>query len=898
MTARGGLRKNVSIALVALMVLGGLLGGSPAAFAAEATPPGSAAAQDGAGASSSGEAETPDAEGTRPDAEGVTPVDEPASADPAEPRPAPSPSPKPKPKPAERPSASGSQPADAAGEADAAKRQTKPAESVAPKARTAVRAAAAPANTSNPTPCSAPAPGDGETAFSTGASLDWGVRSAFRSYVTGPIAHGTIDLLGTTTGAYRWVDGGGSVSGDGAAGHAGFGAGNGVHFQGHPMQGEYALDMNFTNPCIEIVSPQSAQLYLDVEGREFKSMTELGEKVSRLGVHFADLELGSPAVADGASLWSDAEAVLTEDGAAAFGGFYPAGTELDPVTFSLPVEVAPKTPTSTSLTVSSASIVEGRSVVLTSTTTPAVDGTVTFSDGAKTLGSPVAATGGIATLRAASLAAGDHELRAAFTPSDPAYASSRSAKATVRVTEPSTASPVGVLQWGVKKSFRNYVVGPIAHGKITVRKPATQNAAKSVYSFPQIAGGNYDPKAGTGSVRYAGIVNFSGHEGAMDVNLLNPVIRVSSASKATLQIVHEGKTLTLANIDLASAQKTRLSGSAMRYSGATTTLSKDGASKFFVNDTGEGPAGTFYSAGEELDPVTFVVGQNSGATAPKPPAKKPSSSKKTGEGEKKPQAAAKGETAGSLSWGISAPFVAYTTCAGKERYGYSHCAKGTITTDGVGDGYLFPQAEGGDWDAKSQTGSVQYSGVVTFSGYGMTMFRVANPRITVDGPNSATIATGNDTKFGAASYRLDLGAGTKTVGDNGEVTWSGVPVQGSLSGGAGGSSDHSIGLDSLTFTVGAASSASFGSTAVDGGSKADKKANTAGKLKTGLSGATAPGGGTSTGVDGAQEVQAAGFTATGGSSDVELWVTALSLVVIAGCMTALTVVQRRRGSLF
>lgn len=210
-----------------------------------------------------------------------------------------------------------------------------------------------------------------------------------------------------------------------------------------------------------------------------------------------------------------------------------------------------------------------------------------------------------------------------------------------------------------------------------------------------------------------------------------------------------------------------------------------------------------------------------------------------GETPQKPPAAtptgASGTAAGSLSWSVSDAFIAYTTCANKEAFGYSHCAKGSIETSGVGAGYLFPQASGSSWDATTQTGTVAYSGSVAFLGYGMTMFNVSNPSITVTGPTSATLSTGNTTSFGAASYQLDLGSASKSVGANGEVTWSGVPVAGTLSsGGAGGSGNQSIGLDALTFTVGSASQVSYGSTA----SGADKKTYTAAATPPATTGVT------------------------------------------------------------
>src|SRR5690606_35921929 len=131
---------------------------------------------------------------------------------------------------------------------------------------------------------------------------------------------------------------------------------------------------------------------------------------------------------------------------------------------------------------------------------------------------------------------------------------------------------------------------------------------------------------------------------------------------------------------------------------------------------------------------------------------------------------------------------------------------------GVGSGYRFPQANGGDWNAETQTGTVVYSGVVTFYVYGMALISVAYPSITLTWSSEATLHTYNTSNFGTPSYPLVLSAASMTVGENGEVTWSGVRVSGSLSGGPGGDTSNSIGFDDLSFTVGSASTESFGST--------------------------------------------------------------------------------------
>ncbi|WP_449277113.1 HtaA domain-containing protein [Leucobacter sp. GX24907] len=176
--------------------------------------------------------------------------------------------------------------------------------------------------------------------------------------------------------------------------------------------------------------------------------------------------------------------------------------------------------------------------------------------------------------------------------------------------------------------------------------------------------------------------------------------------------------------------------------------------------------------------------------------------------ENKPKPVSRGGSAqaGSLTWGISSGFADYTT--NKKRAGGK--SGGKILTSGVGGGrggWVFPQASGGSWNKSSQTGTVRYSGVVIFTAHkGLMNESFSNPVITVSNSSSGTISSGG------RSFRLDLASANKSVGANGEVTWSNVPVAGSISGGGTGGGG-SIPVDPLSFTVGSASKVSYGSTA-------------------------------------------------------------------------------------
>src|SRR5699024_10181979 len=114
-----------------------------------------------------------------------------------------------------------------------------------------------------------------------------------------------------------------------------FGAGNGIHFQSHPMDDGYALDMQFTNPRVVVNSATEGELHLDVVGREYIDTTTVGPEFTLNDVTMATLELPEPESSDNTLTWADAPATLTSDGAEAFGGFYETGEQLDPVTFSV-----------------------------------------------------------------------------------------------------------------------------------------------------------------------------------------------------------------------------------------------------------------------------------------------------------------------------------------------------------------------------------------------------------------------------------------------------------------------------------------------------------------------------------------------------------------------------------
>ncbi|MET4225833.1 HtaA domain-containing protein [Oerskovia enterophila] len=275
--------------------------------------------------------------------------------------------------------------------------------------------------------------------------------------------------------------------------------------------------------------------------------------------------------------------------------------------------------TSTTLRASSGSSVEGTEVTFTATVAPAAaEGVVRFLDGSEDLGS-ASVEDGVAVLVASDLAVGSHSVTAAFTPTDgTSFLGSTSAATTVTVTAkpvtPPPAGGAGSLQWGVKESFRSYITGNIAKGGIQTSGGAT-GAASGRYTFPQSAKSAFDTAARQGTVDYAGTVRFTGHGGVLDVRLTNPRI-IATGGQANLVADVDSKDIdggsfvqagvTIATLDLSAAKVTTANG--------TTTY---GAVPAVLTAAGVPAFGSFYAAGDALDPVTFTVGaavENPGTT--------------------------------------------------------------------------------------------------------------------------------------------------------------------------------------------------------------------------------------------------------------------------------------------
>lgn len=172
----------------------------------------------------------------------------------------------------------------------------------------------------------------------------------------------------------------------------------------------------------------------------------------------------------------------------------------------------------------------------------------------------------------------------------------------------------GQLNWGVKKSFRDYVVGNIAHGQITVSDGATKNA-DGTFAFT-VDSGTWDPKAKKVSVDYEGTVRFTGHNGDLSLTITDPELDatgnkgvltadVTSKDMATGETKDYGR-VAVADVDATDAISA--AGTTLTVKDAAATLTAAGAPAF---------AG-FYAAGAALDALgsDLALGKEVGSDVP------------------------------------------------------------------------------------------------------------------------------------------------------------------------------------------------------------------------------------------------------------------------------------------
>lgn len=171
------------------------------------------------------------------------------------------------------------------------------------------------------------------------ANLGWGVRDSFRNYVRGGIANGSWELDGTSysSDAFNWFNGTGTFKG----GKGSISFSGSVRFTGH----HGILDTTIANPRLEI-NGNSGTLYATMNSNDPSGKATNYGEVALLKVDLSGLQSSADAVSV-----NGAATTLTAEGAKAFAGFYDAGKDMAPLSFSAAINGAKTTTKTVSETV-------------------------------------------------------------------------------------------------------------------------------------------------------------------------------------------------------------------------------------------------------------------------------------------------------------------------------------------------------------------------------------------------------------------------------------------------------------------------------------------------------------------------------------------------------------------
>ncbi|WP_327413672.1 HtaA domain-containing protein [Streptomyces sp. NBC_01233] len=361
-----------------------------------------------------------------------------------------------------------------------------------------------------------------------GGRLDWGIKSSFQSYVTGPVAKGgfTLKSGAATVGGslFRFHSAAGSYdpgSGTFEASYSG-----GVTFRGHQKpDGVHELDMTVSRPTVKI-SGGSGTLYVDVSSKA----KDTGAVSNQSQVPFATLGLGGINMKGGASplTLANIPATLTAQGAQAFAGYYAAGTQLDPVSLSADVKAAPAEEPSPSATPQPGATAQ----------TPQTQGA--FADAA--------------------------------------------------------------VDWGVRRTFREYVTGSVGQGEWTLAEGAQDGGA--LFRFPQ-GKGAYDGGKGTLDAAFSGTVQFTGAH--LDLKLGKVGVKVDNGKGVlSADVTTGGETKNAVPLVEFDAKGLKTEGGLATLTEAPTVLTEGGSQAF----------NSMYKAGTEMDPVSLAVALDATAKLP------------------------------------------------------------------------------------------------------------------------------------------------------------------------------------------------------------------------------------------------------------------------------------------
>ena len=445
------------------------------------------------------------------------------------------------------------------------------------------------------------------------ASVDWGVKSSFRRYITGPVAGGSQELTGATSnadGSYHFTAAEGTVEADGSY-HVKF-TGSSVKYTGH----HGVLEVTISDLELVIKDGQGS-LYANISERPYNGNTTPNPPVQHDHTLIGTFDASS-LKNEGGQLTlaaSDATKVkLSAEATSVFAGFYQAGQELDALAFSAklvtkqaPAPEKPADPTPEPTQPAPEPTQPAQPAPEPSKPAdPAPDPAQPAPEQSKPAETPAPQPS--QSSEAPAPQPSQTSEAPASNPSKPSEApSSQPAPQPSQRTEAAKPAPAqppatdaaprtdvpkgqghiiesGNLTWNIRDSFLHYL-NTIARGNITV-EGLSKNAAGGL-DFTS-ASGSYDESTKTGQINFAGKVHISGHHGQLNSSFENTRL-VIKGGKGYLVVDAEAlnmqgenrtfKDLVLAEVDLSGAT---LENNVLSAKNAAVTVTVEGSEAIFA----------------------------------------------------------------------------------------------------------------------------------------------------------------------------------------------------------------------------------------------------------------------------------------------------------------------------
>lgn len=639
-------------------------------------------------------------------------------------------------------------------------------------------------------------------------TVNWGLKKSFRSYINGAFSQGSQKLTGVTTnedGSYHFTSAEGTVAN---GEYSVTFTGSSIHYTAHHGLLEVIIsDLSVT------IKDGVGTVRTNVQSRPYNGNTTPNDLVETKNMTIGTFNAsglkveGNTITLPSVDEENGTRVKLSEEATGAFAGFYKAGQELDALGFSATIvtKEAPAPSTKPSAEPSAEP-----------TAAPTAEPTAEPSS-APTTEAPKPAEPTSAAPSAAPTSA---------VPSSPAVTTEpkREEKVTGNVVES------GTLSWDIRESFLKYLTS-FAHGSVNVE--GMEKTAAGGFKYTQ-ASGVYNPETKTGQINFAGIAEFTGHNG-----------QLKSTIKNMRLVVVNGKGTLVADVDALtrdgkSVSKTGLAIAEVDLSGASVKDSVFSAQNAAVALTAEGSdvlfAGQYRGADNTMAPLSFSVKlseQTAENTVEVPRVSESKSSDNKGSengssdnsssnssGNSSGNGSGSGGSAGtsgsvsnggSSSNGSVSNNPAQPVCVPVTRtreVQEQGASDGTIKSANLGWGvrdsfrnYVRGGIANGSWELngtsyssdafnwsngtgtfKGGKGSISFSGSVRFTGHhGILDTTIANPRLEINGNSGTLYATinsndpsGKATNYGeVALLKVDLSglqSSAEAVSVNGAAT--------------------------------------------------------------------------------------------------------------------------------